>query len=208
MTDKISRCDWLTSDQVYINYHDFEWGVPLHDDTKFFELLVLEGAQAGLSWLTVLKRRKSYKTAFDNFDPKIVSNYNQSKIDSLIKDDKIIRNKLKINSAITNAKAFLAVQNEFKSFDNYIWKFVDNKQITHNIKLLTDYPTSNEQSKLLSLDLLKRGFKFVGPTICYALMQSAGLINDHQLHCFRYQETISKYACMATPSKNVLWSAK
>jgi DNA-3-methyladenine glycosylase I len=184
--DKI-RCEWA-NDPLSIPYHDEEWGVPVHDDTKLFEFLILEGAQAGLSWITILKKRENYKKAFDSFDGKKIAKYDSKKVDSLLDDAGIIRNKLKIAATIQNAKSFLEVRNEFGSFDVYIWKFVENKPIKNSFTSLSDYPTKTEQAEKMSKDLLKRGFKFVGPTICYAYMQAVGLVNDHQVTCFRYSE--------------------
>lgn len=182
------RCQWSTSDPLYIKYHDSEWGKPLHNDRKLFELLVLEGMQAGLSWITILRKRKSFREAFDNFDPKKVVKYSDKKINQLLKNENIIRNRLKIESAIKNAKAFLKVQKEFGSFDKYIWQFVNGKPIVNKHKTLKTIPAKTKVSMAMSKDLLKRGFKFVGPTICYAYMQSTGMVNDHVVDCFRYKE--------------------
>lgn len=185
-TDKI-RCEWA-KDPLNIVYHDNEWGVPVHDDAKLFEFLILEGAQAGLSWTTILKKRENYRKAFDMFDVKKISQYNSNKINSLLQDAGIIRNKLKIAATIQNAKTFLNIQKEFGSFDAYIWEFVNNKPIKHSFKSLSDYPTKTKEAEAMSKDMLKRGFKFVGPTICYAFMQAIGMVNDHQTQCFRYKE--------------------
>jgi DNA-3-methyladenine glycosylase I len=182
------RCDWVGNDPLMISYHDKEWGVPLHDDGKLFEFLILEGAQAGLSWSTVLKKRDNYRKAFDSFNIQKIAKYDNTKINLLLHDSGIIRNKLKIAATIQNAKAFLFIQKEFNSFDKYVWQFVDNKQINHSLKSLKDYPTRTKEAEEMSKDLLKRGFKFVGPTICYAFMQAVGLVNDHQQQCFRYKE--------------------
>jgi DNA-3-methyladenine glycosylase I len=184
--DKI-RCEWAT-DLLSIPYHDEEWGVPVHDEAKLFEFLILEGAQAGLSWTTILKKRENYKKAFDSFDVKKIARYDSKKVDSLLDDAGIIRNKLKIAATIQNAKSFLEVKKEFRSFDAYIWKFVGNKPIKNSFTSLNDYPTKTEEAEKMSKDLLKRGFKFVGPTICYAFMQAVGMVNDHQMKCFRYSE--------------------
>lgn len=182
-----NRCDWA-KEEPNISYHDNEWGIPQHDDQKLFEFLILEGAQAGLSWISVLKRREGYRKAFSNFDPKLVSKYTQKQVDKLLGDPDIIRNKLKINSAINNAKQFLKIQQEFGSFDSYLWKFVNNKPIKNNFKTLSELPASTEISTKLSKDLKKRGFTFVGPTICYALMQAMGMVNDHISTCYLYKK--------------------
>ncbi|MCP4254023.1 MAG: DNA-3-methyladenine glycosylase I [Candidatus Scalindua sp.] len=183
-----TRCEWGTVSQLYIDYHDNEWGVPVHDDRKLFEFLILEGAQAGLSWETVLKKREGYRKAFSNFDPVKVSRYGDKKIEALMGNKGIIRNRLKITSAINNAKRFLEVQKEFGSFDSYIWQFVDGKTITNRFKSVQEIPATTEVSDAMSKDLKKRGFKFVGPTICYAHMQATGMVNDHVVGCFRYKE--------------------
>ncbi len=181
------RCEWAKDDPI-ITYHDKEWGKPQHDDQKLFEFLILEGAQAGLSWSTILKRRDGYRKAFSNFDILTVSKYTQKHIKKLLKDESIIRNKLKIGSAINNAKQFLKIQEEFGSFNNYLWGFVEHKPIKNNFKKLSDLPATTEISEKLSQDLKKRGFNFVGPTICYALMQAIGMVNDHTFDCFLYQK--------------------
>lgn len=186
MTIKI-RCEWA-QDPLNIKYHDEEWGVPVHDDTKLFEVLILEGAQAGLSWTTILKKRENYRKAFDGYDIHKIAQYDSQKIESLLADPGIIRNKLKIAATIANAKAFIAIQKEFGSFDKYIWRFVGNKPIKSSYKSLKEYQTKTKEAEAMSKDLLKRGFKFVGPTICYAFMQAMGLVNDHQVQCFRYIE--------------------
>ncbi len=183
-----TRCDWGTTSPLYINYHDNEWGVPVHDDRKLFEFLILEGAQAGLSWETVLKKRENYRKAFNNFDPAKISRYGDKKIEALLGDKGIIRNKLKITSAINNAKRFLDVQKEFGSFDTYIWKFVDGRPITNRYKSIRELPATTKVSDAMSKDLKKRGFKFVGSTICYAHMQATGMVNDHIVGCYRYKE--------------------
>jgi DNA-3-methyladenine glycosylase I len=184
----ISRCSWSTRDPLYIKYHDKEWGTPLHNDRKLFEFLVLEGAQAGLNWLMVLKKRENYRKAFDNFDPVKIANYNQRQINSLLKNEGIIRNKIKINSAVQNAKAFLKVKNEFGSFNKYIWQFTDGKTIQNSWDSINKIPATSSISDLMSKDLKKRGFNFVGSTICYAFMQATGIVNDHTKDCFRYKE--------------------
>ena len=181
------RCEWAT-EEPNISYHDMEWGRPQHDDQKLFEFLILEGAQAGLSWVTILKRRKGYVKAFSNFDAKKVARYNQKKIDKLIQDESIIRNRLKISSAVNNAKQFLKIQKEFGTFDKYIWSFVDHKPIKNKFKKLSEIPATTLISEKMSKDLKKRGFNFVGPTICYAFMQAIGIVNDHTSKCFRYQK--------------------
>ena len=183
----VVRCEWAI-EEPNLSYHDKEWGRPEHDDKKLFEFLILEGAQAGLSWVTILKRRQGYVKAFSNFNVTKVAKYNQKQITKLLKDESIIRNKLKINSAVNNAKQFLKVQQEFGTFDKYIWSFVDNKPIKNKFKKLSDLPASTLISENLSKDLKKRGFNFVGPTICYALMQAIGMVNDHTSECFRYQK--------------------
>jgi DNA-3-methyladenine glycosylase I len=183
----VVRCEWAT-EEPNLSYHDKEWGRPEHDDQKLFEFLILEGAQAGLSWVTILKRREGYRKAFSNFDAKKVAKYNQKQIAKLIKDESIIRNRLKITSAVNNAKHFLKVKQEFGTFDKYIWSFVDHKPIKNKFKKLSDLPAFTLISEKMSKDLKKRGFNFVGPTICYALMQAIGMVNDHTSGCFRYQK--------------------
>ena len=186
------RCEWVTDDLIYIQYHDTEWGVEVHDDIKFFEALILDGAQAGLSWLTILKRRENYRRVFDGFDPGKVARYSREKINRLLQDKGIIRNRLKIESAVRNAGAFLGIQDEFGSFDNYIWRFVGGKPIINKWKQLSQLPPVSTQSVAMSKDLKKRGFSFVGPTICYAFMQAVGMVNDHTMDCFRYGELLKK----------------
>jgi DNA-3-methyladenine glycosylase I len=188
----ITRCPWVPlDDPLYLDYHDREWGTPLHDDRLLFEFLMLEGFQAGLSWRTVLYKRENFRSAFDGFDPQVVANYGEAKIAALLSDPGIIRNKLKVRAAVTNARAFLKVQQEFGSFDAYIWGFVGGKPIRNEIRTLADYPATSPESDALSADLKSRGFKFVGPTVCYAHMQATGLVNDHTIDCFRYQELLS-----------------
>jgi len=182
------RCSWSTNEDIYIRYHDEEWGVPVHDDRKLFEFLILEGAQAGLSWITILKRREAYRDAFDQFDPEKVARYDKTKIEELLQRTDLIRNRLKINSAVTNAQAFLKVQEEFGSFDKYIWSFVDGEPIQNKWKKLNEIPAQTPLSVKISKDLKKRGFKFVGPTIVYAHMQATGMVNDHLVDCFRHSE--------------------
>ena len=180
-----TRCSWART-PLSIAYHDEEWGVPLHDDTRLFEFLILEGAQAGLSWETILRKRDNYRAAFDSFDPAKVAKYNQRKIEALLKNDGIIRNRLKINSAVSNAVAFLQVQREFGSFDAYVWTFVNGKPLRR--KPAQPIVARTEVSDALSKDLIKRGFRFVGSTICYSFMQAVGMVNDHDSKCFRYRE--------------------
>ena len=181
------RCEWA-KDEPNITYHDKEWGKPQHNDQKLFEFLILEGAQAGLSWTTILKRREGYRKAFSDFNPLVIAKYTQNHVEKLLSDKSIIRNKLKITSAINNAKQFLKIQEEFGSFDYYIWGFVNHTPIKNKFKKLSDLPASSKISEKLSKDLKNRGFNFVGPTICYALMQATGLVNDHTSECFLYQK--------------------
>ena len=187
-TSSTSKRCWWPTDELYIRYHDTEWGVPLHDDCELFEFLVLEGAQAGLSWHTVLKKRENYRAAFDRFDPEKVARYSAARIRKLLRNAGIIRNRLKIHSAVQNAKAFLKVQEEFGSFDAYIWRFVDGKPIINRWKTMKDVPPRTPVSDALSRDLQQRGFKFVGSTICYANMQAIGMVNDHLVTCFRHRQ--------------------
>ena len=182
------RCPWGESHPLYVPYHDREWGKPLHDDHRFFELLVLEGAQAGLSWLTILKKRDAYRQAFDGFDPRKVARYDAKKVARLLADDGIIRNRLKIEAAITNARAFLAVQREFGSFDAYVWRFVGGTPIHNRRRSAKEVPARSAESEAMSEELRRRGFRFVGSTICYAFMQAAGMVNDHLITCFRHRE--------------------
>lgn len=181
-----TRCDWAGTDPLYVAYHDDEWGTPVHDDRKLFEMLTLEGAQAGLSWITILRRREGYRAAFDNFDPQRVANYDDARIAALLGDAGIIRNRAKIASTVTNARAFLAVQAEFGSFNAYIWQFVGGAPKVNCFQTMGDVPAETTESRAMSRDLQKRGFRFVGPTICYAFMQACGLVNDHIAGCFRY----------------------
>ncbi len=184
----MKRCAWCGEDLLYMKYHDEEWGVPLHDDRQLFEMINLEGAQAGLSWITILRKRENYKKAFDNFDAKKIAKYDSKKIESLLQNEGIVRNKLKVNSVVTNAKAFLEIQKEFGSFDAYIWQFVGGKAIRNKRLSMKDIPAKTAESDAMSKDLLKRGFKFVGSTICYAFMQATGMVNDHVSDCFRYKQ--------------------
>jgi DNA-3-methyladenine glycosylase I len=185
----ITRCAWVNEkNESYIEYHDAEWGVPLHDDKRLFEMLTLEGAQAGLSWETVLNKRENYRIAFDGFDPKIVSSYTETAENRLLQNPGIVRNRLKIRSTILNAKVFLDIQNEFGSFDAYIWKYIDYSPIHHTFNAVREIQPKTELSDAISKDLKKRGMKFVGSTIIYALMQAIGMVNDHTTDCFRYDE--------------------
>jgi DNA-3-methyladenine glycosylase I len=185
-----SRCAWPGADPLYVRYHDEEWGVPLHDDRRLFEFIVLDGAQAGLSWLTILRKREEYRRAFAGFDPRKVARFDARKIESLLRNDGIVRNRLKIESAVRNARAFLEVQREFGSFDAYIWGFVGGKPRRNRWRSLAQIPARTPQSDAMSADLRRRGFSFVGSTICYAFMQAAGLVNDHVTSCFRYRELL------------------
>jgi DNA-3-methyladenine glycosylase I len=182
------RCDWAANDPLIIDYHDREWGVPVHDDRLLFEFLLLEGAQAGLSWTTILRKRKNYRLAFDNFNPLTVSNYDENKVRDLLRNPGIVRNRRKIIAAITNAKIFLDVKREFGSFDIYIWKFVDQKPKINSWRKFSEIPTRTPESEKMSFELKKKGFGFVGPTICYAFMQAVGMVNDHTTDCFRYSK--------------------
>jgi DNA-3-methyladenine glycosylase I len=191
-TMKKHRCNWVPpGNTLYEEYHDTEWGVPVHDDRKHYEFLILEAAQAGLSWLTVLKRRQGYKTAFADFHPEKVARFNEKKIEELLAFEGIIRNRKKVESAINNAQKFLAVQEEFGSFDAYIWQFVNGKPIQNAWKSIKEVPAETKESKALSKDLKARGFQFVGPTVIYAHMQATGLVNDHLVDCFRYSELVN-----------------
>jgi DNA-3-methyladenine glycosylase I len=183
-----NRCRWTGTDPIYITYHDTEWGVPLHDDHKLFEFLILDGVQAGLSWITILKKRENYRKAFDYFDPSKIARYDPRKISRLLLNKGIIRNRLKIEAAVKNALSFLNIQKEFGSFDTYIWQFVGGKTRKNRWKTIDEIPAHTEESLKMSNDLKSRGFKFVGPTICYAFMQAAGMVNDHTVDCFRYNE--------------------
>ena len=184
----MKRCSWCEGNDLYVDYHDKEWGVPVYDDNKQFEFLVLESAQAGLSWLTILKRRENYRKAYDNFDPIKVANYGDKKIKALLNNEGIIRNKLKIAASVSNAKLFLDIQDEFGSFSDYLWGFVDNKQVVNKWKSLSEVPANTKLSDAITKDLKGRGFKFMGSTIMYAHLQAAGIVNDHVVDCFRYKE--------------------
>ncbi|MGH8751521.1 MAG: DNA-3-methyladenine glycosylase I [Burkholderiales bacterium] len=184
----LKRCPWGEINALQMAYHDAEWGVPLHDENQLFEFLILEGAQAGLSWDTILQKRENYRKAFDGFDPKKVARYDQKKIAQLLKNPGIVRNRLKIEAAVINARAFLEVQKEFGSFDTYIWSFVGGKPKQNAWRTMQELPASTRESEAMSKDLKQRGFKFVGGTICYALMQATGMVNDHLTSCFRHRE--------------------
>jgi len=186
--DPVTRCGWAANDPLYVAYHDEEWGVPLHDDRALFELLVLEGAQAGLSWLTVLRKRQHYRKVFDRFQPRKIAAWGPEKIEALLADPGIIRNRAKVAGTVAGARAFLEVAKEHGSFDRYLWRFVGGEPIQNAWKTMREVPAETAESNAMSRDLRKRGFTFVGPTICYAFMQAAGLVNDHQLSCFRYRE--------------------
>ena len=185
-----NRCTWCLSEEIYIQYHDEEWGVPIHNDQTLFEMLCLEGAQAGLSWITVLKKRAHYRKVFDHFDAKKIAKYTEAKRAKLLADPGIIRNKLKVNAFIVNAQLYIDTQKEFETFDQYIWQFVNHKPITNKYKSGSMVPATTPESEAMSKDLKKRGFKFVGPTICYAFMQACGMVNDHTIDCFRHKEVI------------------
>ncbi len=184
----MNRCDWPTNDDIYIEYHDKEWGVPVYKDKKLFEMLILEGSQAGLSWITILKRRETYRQAYDDFDPYKISKWDSNKIRKLLKDPGIIRNKLKVTAAKLNAQAYLKIIKEYGSFKNFIWSFVDGKPMKNSWRSLPEIPASTKESDEMSKELKKNGFKFVGSTICYAFMQAVGMVNDHITTCFRYNE--------------------
>ncbi len=182
------RCEWLTDDEIYLQYHDNLWGVPLYDEKALFEMLILEGSQAGLSWLTILKRRQSYKKAYDDFDPEKMAKWTDEKIESLLKDPGIIRNRLKVYGARKNAQAYLELIKDEGSFKDFIWSFVNARQITNSWETLCEIPSSSKESEAMSKALKNRGFTFVGPTICYAFMQAVGMVNDHMRSCYRYEE--------------------
>ncbi len=185
---KLKRCPWPADDPLMISYHDTEWGVPLHDDLRLFEFLMLEGMQAGLSWSTILKKRENFRRAFDSFDPAKIAAYSQKDVDRLLSDPGIIRNRLKISAIITNAARFIAVQREFGSFDRYIWQFIEGEPIHHRFRSVSQVPATSPESDRISDDLKRRGFKFVGSTIIYAHMQATGMANDHLISCFRYKQ--------------------
>lgn len=190
MGEEKVRCPWPGVDPLYRKYHDEEWGVPLHDDRKLFEFLVLEGMQAGLSWSTVLRKRENFRRLFSDFDPERVALFDSRRVELLLQDSSIIRNRRKVEGAVTNARAFLKVSEEFGSFDEYIWRFVDGRPLINRWESLSQLPATSPESILLSKDLVARGFKFVGPTICYAHMQATGMVNDHLVSCYRYRELL------------------
>lgn len=196
---QISRCSWSLKSDLYIHYHDNEWGVPVHDDRTHFEFLILEGAQAGLSWSTILNKRQGYRKCFAEFDPEKVARFTQKRIDKILLDPSIVRNKLKVHAAVNNARRFLEVQKEFGSFDQYIWSFVDGKPRKNKWKTMADIPATSRESDALSKDLISRGFKFVGSTVIYAHMQACGLVNDHVTSCFRYREVQSPVSSGQSP---------
>lgn len=182
------RCEWCGNDPLYIAYHDTEWGVPVYDDAVLFEFLILETFQAGLSWITILRKRENFRNVFDHFDCKKIAAYNQEKIESLLQDTGIIRNKLKVNSAVTNAQNFIKIQEEFETFSNYLWSFVNGKPVKNGFNSMKEVPANTALSDTISKDLKKRGFKFVGTTVIYAYLQAMGMVSDHATHCFRYGE--------------------
>jgi DNA-3-methyladenine glycosylase I len=184
----LQRCEWAGSDPLYLRYHDEEWGVPVHDDRRHFEMICLEGAQAGLSWITILRKRENYRAAFDNFDPLVVADYDEVKVAELLADPGIVRNRLKVRAFVRNAHAFLRTQGEFGSFDAYIWRFVGDTPIVNRWQSLNELPAQTAVAQAMSKDLIKRGFTFVGPTICYAYMQACGMVNDHVISCFRHPD--------------------
>ncbi len=186
--DGLRRCDWCLGDELYLAYHDTEWGVPVHEDRRHFEFLILEGAQAGLSWLTILRKREAYRAAYDGFRPERVARYDERKVATLLADPGIVRNRLKVESSIANAQAFLAVRKEFGTFDRYLWGFVGGKPVRNRWKRLSDIPTTSDLAQQVSADLKKRGFRFVGPTIIQSHLQAIGIINDHLVDCFRYSQ--------------------
>ncbi len=184
----LTRCPWPTGDPLYLDYHDREWGVPAHDDRHLFEMLILEGAQAGLSWITILRKRERYRQVFDGFDPDLVARYDRRKVTSLLADAGIVRNRMKIEAAIGNARAFLEVRREFGAFDDYLWSFVGGAPKVNRWRAMKDVPAKTAESDALSKDLQRRGFRFVGSTICYAFMQAVGMVNDHLISCYRHKE--------------------
>lgn len=192
------RCQWAGSDPDYVSYHDTEWGVPVYDDRRLFEMLVLEGAQAGLSWITILKKRAHYRRVFDGFDPQKIASYNKRKLDALLKDPGIIRNRLKIQAAVSNAQAFLDFRERRESFSDYLWQFVDHQPVNNHWHSEELVPATTVQAEGMSRSLKKSGFKFVGPVICYAFMQSVGMVNDHVSDCFRYREISRLNRCLPT----------
>ena len=187
-----TRCRWAETDPLLREYHDKEWGIPVHDDLKLFEFLILEGAQAGLNWLIILKKRDAFRTALEGFDPKKIARFSSADVKRLLANREIIRNRLKINAAVTNARQFISLQDEFGSFNDYIWQFVGGKPIQHRFRSVSSIPDKSKESDRMSDDLKTRGFKFVGSTICYAFMQATGMVNDHVANCFRYSEVSSR----------------
>ncbi len=187
MDTERKRCGWAGDDPLYVRYHDEEWGVPLHDDRRLFEMLCLEGAQAGLSWITILRKRENYRKAFDDFDPKKIARYDRGKIERLLKDEGIVRNRLKVEGVVKNARAYLRVMEEFGSFDDYLWGLAGGKPVVNRRRTMNDIPAATPVSEAMSRDLKKRGFTFVGSTICYAFMQACGMVDDHVASCFRRQ---------------------
>lgn len=187
-TQQPQRCDWCGDDNLYLRYHDKEWGVPVHSDKKLFEFLILEGVQAGLSWITVLRKRTAYREAFDRFDFNKVANYNQRKIDTLLKNRGLVRNRLKMQAAVKNARAFIEVREEFGTFNRFIWQFTDGETIHNRFRSMQEVPANTPISDAMSKELKRRGFTFVGSTICYAFMQATGMVNDHLVDCYRYQQ--------------------
>ncbi|MEI6165556.1 MAG: DNA-3-methyladenine glycosylase I [bacterium] len=185
------RCEWCGGDPIYVSYHDDEWGVPVHDDRRLFEFLVLEGAQAGLSWLTILKKRENYRKAFHDFNVERIAGYGPQDIDRLLHDPGIVRNRLKIEAAIRNARGVLAIRKEYGTLDTFLWRYVDGTPVQNHWKCMTDLPVTTRESDQMSKDLKKRGFNFVGPTICYSFMEAVGMVNDHVADCFRYKEICS-----------------
>jgi DNA-3-methyladenine glycosylase I len=196
---KLLRCDWASSDPLYIAYHDTQWGVPVHDDRTLFEFLFLEGAQAGLSWLTILKKREAFRAALDDFDPSRVACYGPHKVAALMQNPAIVRNRRKLEAAVTNARAFLRLQESFGSFDAFLWGFVDGRPLRNRWRRLVDVPAHTPLSHTLSKELKQRGFRFVGPTMCYAFMQAVGMVNDHILDCFRHREIDAAIAALKRP---------
>jgi len=190
--EKMDRCEWAHNSYIELQYHDTEWGVPVHDDRLLFEFLILEGAQAGLSWSTILNKREGYRKAFDNFDAEKIAGYSDKKINELLTNPEIVRNRLKINSAVSNAKSYLKILGEFDTLDTYIWNFVDGRPIQNSWATLSDIPANTPESEAMSKDLKKRGFSFVGATICYAFMQAVGMVNDHTINCFRHYQIKKK----------------
>ena len=186
--DSRLRCTWCSATPEYVDYHDKEWGVPLHEDRALFELLILEGAQAGLSWITILKKRQNYRRAFDNFDVNKIAHYGMKDVDRLMGDEGIVRNRLKIEAAIKNARGVISIKEEFGSLDSFLWRYVENNSRQNCWKTIDDLPTQTKESALMSRDLKRRGFNFVGPTICYAFMQATGMVNDHTVDCFRHKQ--------------------